>query len=153
MAVNKYSHLVVSDEYVSRVGYTSTSSGARGRRMPARDVQSHSQYLKDRLEASWIETENQYSAYHIDRNGIYLEFKSYPGVELLIKSLEDMRSRKIRLLNVRKVDEQIEDEETGEAITEKVIYATVYIAKSKKGYFLKKIEEYATKTELIKKEK
>ncbi len=151
MAVNKYSHLVVSDEYVSRVGYTSTSSGARGRRMPARDVQSHSQYLKDRLEASWIETENQYSAYHIDRNGIYLEFKSYPGVELLIKSLEDMRSRKIRLLNVRKVDEQIEDEETGEAITEKVIYATVYIAKSKKGYFLKKIEEYATKTRTNKK--
>ena len=145
MAFNKYSHLIISDQYVQSKDYTSPSSGGRSKSIPPRNIAQHSRYLKDRLTASWRETENKYSAFHINRNGIYLEFKSYPGVELVIKSLEDMRSKKIRLLNVREKDEQVEDEQTGETTTEKVIYATVYISNDKKGYFLKKIEEYATK--------
>lgn len=63
---------------------------------------------------------------HANREGGYLEFKSDPGAVLVTKSLEDLRSKRIRLLNVRTVVEG------GEETT----FATVYVANDKKHHFL-----------------
>jgi hypothetical protein len=68
----------------------------------------------------------------VERHGAYIDFVSEPGFELAIKSLEN-RTSGIRLLNVRK-EGQNEVETT---------MATVYVPHQKRGYFLKKVREYA----------
>jgi len=86
-----------------------------------------------RLNAAWREAETEQAVHHADRNGVYIEFKSDPGADLVTKSLEDLRSKQVRLLNVRTEGER----------DNPVTYATVYVAHEKKRHFLKKIEEYA----------
>ena len=82
---------------------------------------------------AWQEAENESAVYHVDRKGVYIEFRGEAGADLITKSLEDMRSKKVRLLNVRTKTEN----------NKIVTYATVYIANEKKRYFLNKIEDYA----------
>ena len=101
--------------------------------IPIRDRQPHSQFLLDRLNAAWQQAKNKQAVIHAIREGVYIEFKSDPGADLVTKSLDDMRSKKVRLLNVR-------TEGDGDAA---VTLATVYVANEKKGYFLSKIQEYA----------
>ncbi|MCK5139310.1 MAG: S8 family peptidase, partial [Thermodesulfovibrionia bacterium] len=88
------------------------------------------------FNSAWQQAETRKAVVHAVREGVYVEFKSDPGADLVIKSLEDMSSGKVRLLNVR-----IEGPEDA-----KVTYATVYVANEKKNYFLRKIQEYAEKT-------
>jgi hypothetical protein len=83
---------------------------------------------------AWQEAENEQAVYHADRSGVYLEFISDVGFDLVTKSLEDLRSKKVRLLNVRTEGEE----------DQKVTYATVYVAREKMGYFLDRIEAYAS---------
>ncbi len=71
---------------------------------------------------------------------------SDPGAELITKSLEEMRSKQVRLLNVRSVTEKVQDSETGETTDQITTYATVYVANSKKQHFVKKIEDYLALT-------
>lgn len=86
-----------------------------------------------RFNAAWQEAETEQAVHHTDRDGVYIEFKSDPGADLVTKSLEDLRSKQVRLLNVRTEGER----------DNLVTYATVYVAHEKKRHFLKKIEEYA----------
>lgn len=79
-------------------------------------------------------------AYQSERNGVYLEFKSEPGYELALRSLEDMRAKRIRLSNVRTVAEEIVVD--GGRETREVMYATVYVPDEQRAYFAKKITEY-----------
>lgn len=112
--------------------YTSTGSGG-DKAVIHRNRASHGKYLQKRLEKAWNESTDNQLALVDTRNGVYLEFISDPDAELLTKSLDDMRSKSIRLLNVRK-DKNAE----GQLVT----YATVYVSNEKRQYFAKKLEEY-----------
>ena len=94
-------------------------------RIPDRDREAHSKYLLGRLNLAWQQAENKQAVIHAVREGVYIEFKSDPGADLVTKSLDDMRSKQVRLLNVR-------TEGKGDAA---VTYATVYVANEKKNHF------------------
>jgi hypothetical protein len=72
---------------------------------------------------------------HADRQGVYLDFYSEPGFDLILKSLEARRSG-IRLLNVTKLGTGA-DERTR---------ATVYVPREKVSYFLRRVSAYANET-------
>lgn len=56
-----------------------------------------------------------------------------------------MKSKKVRLLNIRTEKETIIDETTNQPQEVFTTYATVFVANEKRAHFLKKIEEYAEK--------
>jgi hypothetical protein len=115
-------------------GFKSPSSGGAEKRIPNRNRLTHSAYLTGKFNNAWQDAENERVVSHSERDGIYMEFKSDPGADLVTKSLDDLRSKKVRLLNVRTVAEG------GQNVT----YATVYIANEKKRHFLDRIQAYAT---------
>lgn len=134
MAHEKFRHIFLKDP-PSTKSFTSISSVVPKKFIPDRDRQIHSKFLFERLNKAWQEAENDQAVFHSTREGVYIEFKSDPGAELVTKSLDDLRSKKVRLLNVRTEKEDDKD----------VTYATVYVANEKKNHFLKKIQEYAQK--------
>lgn len=134
MAHEKFRHIFLKDP-PHKKSFTSVSSVVPKKFIPDRDRKNHSQYLFDRLNKTWQESEDDQAVFHSTREGVYIEFKSDPGAELVTKSLDDLRSKKVRLLNVRTEKEDDKD----------VTYATVYVANEKKNHFLKKIQEYAEK--------
>jgi hypothetical protein len=115
-------------------GFTSPISSRSSHNIPSRDRIAHSQHLKQRLAAAWREADDERAVITKDRTGVYLEFRSDPGAVLVTKSLEDLRSGRVRLLNVRTETEDGRD----------VTYATVFVADDQRRYFLNKIEAYAT---------
>lgn len=117
-------------------GFTSPRQGGGAPRIPTnRDRALHSASLDQQLQRAWAaaDQQQQRAAVHMERHGAYLEFQGEPGFDLAIQSLESLRSG-IRLLNVRREGE-------GNLAT---IIATVYIPHAQRGYFLRKIQEYAT---------
>lgn len=123
-----------------RTDYTSRSSFGSGANIPHRNRRQHSQTLIRKFQSIWAaEQENRTQRTVLTlptRHGMYLEFRSQAGHDLITKSLDDMRSKNgARLLNIRTVGEE-DAEET---------IATVYIPSGKENHFLKKIEKYATK--------
>ena len=74
--------------------FTSIPSGGRDRKIPERDRQTHSEFLTIKLTQAWSEAENEQAVTYVTRNGVYLEFKSDPGFELVTKSLEDRRFKR-----------------------------------------------------------
>lgn len=142
MSPERYRHIVI-EQPPGTEDFTSPVMGGALKRIPQRDRQNHSDFLKARFEQAWTAAENAQAVSHVDRHGVYLEFKSHPGIELVIKSLEEMHSKKIRLLNVRTAQALVRNEETGETEDATVTYATVFVAHDKKSYFLKKIKAYA----------
>ncbi|MCL5058806.1 MAG: S8 family peptidase [Actinobacteria bacterium] len=133
MVQERFRHIFLS-EPPAVTAYTSPPSFGSEKRIPDRDRQIHSNYLTRKFNDAWREAENEQTVCHAGRSGVYIEFKSDPGADLVTKSLEDLRSKKVRLLNVR----------TEEAGGRTVTYATVYVAHEKKGHFLEKIEAYAS---------
>ncbi len=123
--------------------FTSTSNGGGDTSIPERNRIAHSEHLRSKLHESFHNISIEESHYEITRDGMYLEFKSDPGMELSIKSLESIRSN-IRLLNVREKKEQVLNGETNQQEEVITTYATVYIPKNKSNYFLDRIEQYAT---------
>lgn len=145
MAVRNLPHLFLP--YApERHGFTSTSSGGSKSQIPERDRQSHSAFLQARFRQAREEAENERVVSHVSRTGVYFEFRGFPGVELITKSLEDMRSKQVRLLNVREEVELVYNATTGEQTEQSVTYATVYVANNKIQFFAKKLEDYAEKT-------
>ena len=133
----KYSHILLPIPPESSP-FTTTISGGSESKIPSDiDRTTHSEDLKQKLQRAWDETESEIFAHHIDRSGIYLEFKSKPGFDLVTKSLDDLKSKKVRLLNVKK------DPETEWIPSE--TRATVFVSNEKKDHFFKRIEEYALK--------
>ncbi len=142
MAETRLPHILLRDKPENSI-FTSPLSNPKKPNIPSRQRDSHSKFLKNRLEQAWQDVENERAVTHIERNGVYIEFKSDPGADLVIKSLEDLKSKKVRLLNVRFEKETVPDITSGEQKEEVTTYATVYVANEKKDHFLKKIEEYA----------
>jgi hypothetical protein len=108
--------------------FSSPRRGGSSPRLRPQHRQSHAQYLSERLREAWVAAENRQAVAHADRDGIYLEFYSEPGFDLVLKSLESRRSG-ILLLNVR--TEGPEAEQTTKA--------TVFVPRSKSGHFLRKV--------------
>ena len=86
----------------------------------------HGHYLQQRFSEAWAQAEAEQAVAHSTRHGVYLEFKSDPGFELELKSLEDLR-KNIRLLNVRQMQEPMGQDDAGNPVYEMVAYATVYV--------------------------
>lgn len=129
--MDKLPHIVLPDQPETHL-YTSKSSPIE-KIVISRDRAQHGTYLRNQFKKAWDESKSDQLALVAARDGIYLEFVSDPDSELLTKGLENMQSKKIRLLNVRK-----EKNASGQEVT----YATVYIANDKRKYFAEKIEEY-----------
>lgn len=101
------------------------------------DAREHGTYLQRKMEEAWAEAQNEWGAYHVDRKGVYIEFKSPPGSDLITRSLEDMRSG-IRLLNVRTVTES----GAADSGAKPVICASVFVPKDKVNAFTTKLIQY-----------
>ncbi len=143
MPLGKLPHLVLSAPPEIRE-FTSTSQMGAGTRIPSRNRQNHAVFLRNRLNQAWSESESEFVASHADRHGVYIEFKGSPDCDLVTKSLEDMRSKKVRLCNIRTVHEIVTNGVTGETEELPVIYATVFVSNEKRQDFFEKIEKYAT---------
>jgi len=133
MAQDRLPHIFL-EKTPEASNFTRPPSFGADRHIPYRDPKAHSQHLIKKLSAAWQAAEHENAVYQAGRNGVYMEFKSDPGAELVTKGLEDFRSKeKVRLLNVRV-------ETDGKGAT---TYATVYVPYAKQNLFLDKIEAYA----------
>ncbi|QCF27163.1 S8 family peptidase [Hydrocarboniclastica marina] len=130
--MDKLSHIVLPVPPETQL-YTSTSSAVIQKTVVPRNRDQHGNFLQSQFLKAWGESKDSQLAIVGGRDGVYLEFVSDPDAELLTKSLEDMRSKKVRLLNVRKIKN---------ASDQWVTFATVYVSNQKRNYFVKKLEEY-----------
>ena len=137
-----YPHIVLPKPPETTI-FTSTSSRGRKHIPSDRNRQNHSSVLKQKLQQAWNDTQSEQVVHHTTRKGIYLEFKGEPGFDLVTKSLEDMKSKKIRLLNVRKKSIK-SDNLSYETLPEDITtFATVFVDNEKKELFFSKIKQYA----------
>lgn len=125
------------ENVTEQMEYSSLAVSFSRNRYPQRDRNQHAEFIKRRLEESRQSalSQKQVAAIHY-RDGMYLEVSGKEGYELVTKSLEN-RKQGIRLLNVQ--------EKVSTTTSESQTVATVYIPAGKESYFLKKVEEYATK--------
>lgn len=139
-------HLIVTN--LERNSFTSTSAGGTSARIPERDRNAHSAFLSQKLQEAWQAAENDAAVYHVNRNGVYLEFKGEHGYELITKSLERLQgndsAKWTRLLNIRRapvnIDVETESQET--------VFATLFVPNSKKMKLFDQIEQYARENTL-----
>ena len=134
---------MVGDEYFTLESFTSNRQMGAEKRIPNRDPQNHADYLKKMLEKAWEDSASELYAIKHKRDGVYIEFKGEPGYDLATKSLEDLRTKKTRLCNIRTIKEVTIDKHTGEQVESPVTYATVFISNEQRKAFFKKIDEYA----------
>lgn len=132
MAIERFSHLFFGPSD-SRDDYSNPRRGGAGPRLRPQDRPVHAEYVRRALETAWAQAEERQAVAHSSRSGVYLEFASEPGFDLVLKSLES-RQAGIKLLNVRI------EENDGVDTTR----ATVFIPTDKSAHFLKKAIEYAT---------
>lgn len=132
MPNGNYRHIYLPGPTATQ-GFTNPRQGGSRPRLAHRDRQTHSAYLRQRLLQAWNEAEGEQAVLQVERTGVYLEFESEPGFDLAIRSLERLQSG-IRLLNVRQ--ETVRE-------TERTL-ATVYVPHNRRGYFVRKIQMYAT---------
>lgn len=113
--------------------FTSPQQGGSSIRLCPRDRATHAAYISNKLQDAWQTAEERQAVAHAERHGVYLDFYSEPGFDLSLKSL-DAQGSGIRLLNVRK--NTTDSQET--------TIATVFVPNTKRTYFLRKVEAYAT---------
>lgn len=136
METNPFRHIKLLGPN-ARINYTSVSSRGPEHRIPTRNREQHGNRIYQQLEQAWQESENEFLVAYPERTGIYLEFVSSPGFELIVKSLENLRQG-IRLCNVRTQQRIIDDKEV------EITLATVFIPNNKRDFFFKKVEQYLT---------
>ncbi len=132
MAAERFSHLFLAGPSDQRGDYSSPRRGGSSPRIRSQDRPVHAEFVKSALEAAWSAAKDRQAVAHSTRQGVYLQFSSEPGFDLVLKSLE-ARQAGIKLLNVKT------DGEAGAEITR----ATVYIPQDKSSYFLQKAIAYA----------
>jgi len=131
MPGERYRHIFLPGPTQTQ-GFTNPRQGGGAPRIPVRDRVQHSTRLRDRLETLWRDVESTQAVAYTERHGVYIDFISEPGFDLVVKSLEFLRSG-IRLLNVRRRQVGGTDQ----------TLATVYVPYNRRGYFLNKIRAYA----------
>ncbi|MFK5950273.1 MAG: S8 family peptidase [Methylococcales bacterium] len=130
--MEKLPHIVLPNQPETHL-YTSTSGGGGDQFPIIRNRAQHGKFLQSQFENAWEESQGSQLALVGARNGVYLEFLSDPDAELVTKSLENLQSKQIRLLNVRE-----EENDSGQLVT----LATVYVSNQKRKFFADKFEEY-----------
>ncbi len=137
MAKNRYPHLFLKD-WAKSSSYTALRQ-IRHKKLPEIKRTSHADRLHRQLSNVWDQSnrisQDRNAIALPTRDGTYIEFRGSAGYELLTKSLEDMRSKRIRLCNIRQLSTSDGNQ----------VMATIFIPNSKKGYFLRRISEYAEK--------
>lgn len=133
-----YDHLFLNNDFVRTQKYTTPQSPHISWNVPDRDRFAHAETLQRKFQDIWEnDARNKIARKAVslpNRDGVYLEFLSKNGYELLTDSLEN-RKKKIVLLNVK----QVESEEGN------LTKATVFIPKGREKYFLNKVKEYVEK--------
>ncbi|MCG8615668.1 MAG: hypothetical protein MI802_05580, partial [Desulfobacterales bacterium] len=131
----KYPHILLPIKPVSSP-FTTTQGGGSGEEKIRHNLDplKHSRILKSKFDKAWTDTESEYLSYRIERNGIYLEFRGERGYDLTTKSLDDLQSKKIRLLNIRE-DHKIDQTSKKLSDFKTETRATVFVANEKKGHF------------------
>lgn len=133
MTDDRFSHLFLPGPSHSRGDFSSPRKGGADPRLRPQDRRTHAELVKIALETAWKQAQNRQAVAHSARQGVYLEFSSEPGFDLVLNGLESRRAG-IKLLNVR-TDGQEESE---------ITRATVFIPQAKRSYFLQKAIAYAT---------
>ncbi len=128
----RYPHLFLPGPSDTRNDYSSPRRGGSSPRLKTQDRATHAAHLTQRINQAWEVAQGRQAVAHSARRGVYLEFTSEPGFDLVLKSLESVSSG-IRLLNVK--TEGLENAETTRA--------TVFVPHSKSGHFLRKATAYA----------
>jgi hypothetical protein len=126
----RYQHLFLAGPNLDQ-RFSSPRRGGDSPRLTDRNRAGHAAAITQAFQAAWAEGA-QIAENYVDRSGVYLDFYSEPGFDLVIKSLEVRRSG-IRLLNVRVVG----------AAGEEVTRATVFVPRAKSALFLRKVAKYA----------
>lgn len=134
-------HLLLTDP-PENTRFTSPQSGGGAPSLPPRDPHTHGQFLQRRFEQAWADAMQETAVSHAVREGVYLEFTSNLDADLITSSLENLKSKQIRLMNVRERIHPVLDPDTGQNVDRKETLATVFVANSQRHYFLKKIEKY-----------
>ncbi len=119
------------------------SAGSGGSERPAfsGDRRQHGNGLKAELQAATNSEPRDETPTREDPTGTYITFVSFPGFELVLKSLDSLASgTQPELIAV-----STEDTEAGS-----VQRATVFIPEGKKSYFLKKLDQYLETTDSAK---
>lgn len=140
MALDKLPHIVLTDPPETSL-YITTTTGRGGEPSPSRDRIPHGGYLRNRLNLAWQQAEHEQAVSHSTRSGIYIEFKSDPNSELVLKSLENLPGH-IRLLNVLEKKETVTSVNDGNNTQQTITYATVFVPHTQKKFFLDKLEQY-----------
>jgi hypothetical protein len=137
MAERDRPHLVVPNPPVSE-SFTLSGSGGSGDDEPfAGDRDGHGRRLKRELEAALVPEDNDPE----EHAGTYIVFRSFPGLELVLKSLDPQAGgEQPELVAV------IEEATTAGTVQ----MATVYVPDGKKGYFLDRLDKYIDSTNLDK---
>lgn len=133
MPNERFPHLFLPGPTETRDDYSNPRRGGDGPRLKDQDRLTHAVHVQNALKNAWHTAEERQAVAHADRHGVYLEFVSEPGFDLVLKSLES-RKAGIKLLNVH--TEVCEAEETTRA--------TVFVPRDKSAHFLKKVTAYAT---------
>lgn len=133
MAGERYPHIQLNENFRTPLAYTRPPRPFSSPPGPTRDRESHGQRLKQKFDEAWAASSGENAVTHRIPEGIYLEFASDPNTELVFKRLEDMRSKKVRVVNVRE-KEYTEGQRT--------TLATVYISNDKRGYIAGKLDDY-----------
>ena len=133
MAIERFPHLFLPGLSDRRDDYSSPRRGGDSPRLRPQDRPVHAESIRLALVTAWAQAEERRAVAYSSRSGVYLEFASEPGFDLVLKSLES-RQAGIKLLNVR-----IEG-----CVGEETTRATVFIPADKSTYFLTKVIEYAT---------
>lgn len=131
MPFEHYKHIFLAGPTRTQ-GFTNPQRGRGAANIPTRTRAEHSNYLRQRFEEAWQNAEQRQAVPHIERHGTYIEFVSDPGFDLILQSLENLKSG-IRLLNVQRPHDPDNDR----------TLATVYVPNNRKSYFLDKIRRYA----------
>ena len=141
MADETLRHIFLNDSAASQA-FTSPQTFGSKMVVPPRDRDKHEQKLTKQFQQAWEEAstsaEKRTAVSLPVRSGVYVEFQSSSGFDLLTKSLEN-RASGVRLLSVRTEP----DPNKENAIVKR---ATVYIPSAKEGFFLKRLRAYADET-------
>lgn len=143
MAPRDRPHILVRRPAIAE-DYTSYQSGRGSPRPPSPIREQHARRLSEEARRAELEAQARRAATSealgvaSASEGMLLTFESWPGFELELKSLESLRRGKPELLAVH-------DRGTDE---NRVQFATVYVPGGGLGYFLDRLDQYASQETL-----
>ncbi|MDQ8185809.1 S8 family peptidase [Pelagicoccus sp. SDUM812002] len=131
MAGERYPHIKLNENFRTPLAYTRRPPNIQT--PPQERSVEHGQQIRRKFDEAWTNAGNQTAVGQATRDGVYLEFVSEPAIELMYQSLEDMASKKVRVVNVRKKLDSDNNERT---------YATIYVSNDKRSLLSNKLEAY-----------